>query len=394
MEKVEENNEKQARLNETMITIRSRLLEIKNTGKQVKMTATVEGEKHSKLHPQNKSQEMQYKLVLIYTPWFGIMPWPQLKNTYNFTHFNGKSCKESRCRLTYDKKDLARSDAVMFHGTDLPSVNTMKEMSRNRSLNQRWVFFIHENPYYTFINTNMYNGFFNWTMTYRRDSDIFAPYRYYTPLDSTETSINKKQRNYAQGKDKFIAWMVSNCGKLRDKVTAKLLKYVNVTVFGPCGKHFNQTNRCNRKTRDCEKLLKRFKFYLSFENRNCIDYVTEKYWYTSFNHDMVPIVLGPLKYDSKIAIPDSYINVMDFPSLKDLASYLKYLDKNDTAYNEYFQWKRKYKLGNMNPWKCQMCADLHNPNLPPKVYDDLGSYWDKKKSCEKYEEEVRKLLQR
>jgi len=33
----------------------------------------------------------------------------------------------------------------------------------------------------------------------------------------------------------------------------------------------------------------------------------------------------------KLAIPGSYINVMDFKTVKQLAEYLQYLDKNNTA---------------------------------------------------------------
>lgn len=51
---------------------------------------------------------------------------------------------------------------------------------------------------------------------------------------------------------------------------------------------------------------------------------------------MVPVVFGLANYTS-IAPPHSIINVLDFPSLKDLVNYLKYLDGNDTAYNEYFK---------------------------------------------------------
>ena len=35
-----------------------------------------------------------------------------------------------------------------------------------------------------------------------------------------------------------------------------------------------------------------------------------------------------------------FINVLDFPRIKDLADYLKYLDSNVTAYNSYFKWKK------------------------------------------------------
>ena len=52
---------------------------------------------------------------------------------------------------------------------------------------------------------------------------------------------------------------------------------------------------------------------------------------------MVPVVYGAGPYDT-IAPPKSYINVFDFKNVHELAEYLLYLDKNDTAYNEYFRW--------------------------------------------------------
>lgn len=57
-------------------------------------------------------------------------------------------------------------------------------------------------------------------------------------------------------------------------------------------------------------------------------------------YGMVPIVLGAYKEDyESILPPHSYINVDDFKSVTELAEYLRYLDKNDTAYAEYFAWK-------------------------------------------------------
>ncbi|VDD84525.1 unnamed protein product [Mesocestoides corti] len=55
---------------------------------------------------------------------------------------------------------------------------------------------------------------------------------------------------------------------------------------------------------------------------------------------MVPIVLGAYKEDYDDALPPhSYINVDDFKSIRELVRYLLYLDRNDTAYAEYFAWK-------------------------------------------------------
>ncbi len=56
---------------------------------------------------------------------------------------------------------------------------------------------------------------------------------------------------------------------------------------------------------------------------------------------MVPIVLGAYKEDYTSTLPpQSYINVDDFQSIRELAAYLKYLDQNDTAYAAYFAWRQ------------------------------------------------------
>ena len=55
---------------------------------------------------------------------------------------------------------------------------------------------------------------------------------------------------------------------------------------------------------------------------------------------MVPIVMGAYKEDyEQLLPPNSYINVDDFATIKDLTDYLLYLDRNDTAYATYFAWK-------------------------------------------------------
>ena len=38
-------------------------------------------------------------------------------------------------------------------------------------------------------------------------------------------------------------------------------------------------------------------------------------------------------------VQGSFIHVDDFSGPAELASYLNYLDKNDTAYNMYFRWR-------------------------------------------------------
>ena len=57
-----------------------------------------------------------------------------------------------------------------------------------------------------------------------------------------------------------------------------------------------------------------YKFYLSFENSLCRDYVTEKF-YNALQFTTVPIVYGSANY-STVAPRKSYIDVRDFSSGK------------------------------------------------------------------------------
>ncbi|CAG7816541.1 unnamed protein product [Allacma fusca] len=104
-----------------------------------------------------------------------------------------------------------------------------------------------------------------------------------------------------------------------------------------------------------------YKFYLSFENSLCKDYLTEKV-FEAYSAGMVPVVYGGANYD--LFLPrGSYINVESFPSTKSLADYLLYLDQNPSEYLKYFKWKTSSILvsdhTNMGNGYCQLCEKLH-----------------------------------
>ena len=328
------------------------------------------------------------KVILFYTTWFGSPNWLGIAHGAELN----VSCGEQTCRFTHNRDELQRSDAVMFHGRDLPSETVLKEVEKNKPSKQRWVYHLFESPHNAGRNPALFNGMFNWTMTYRVRSDIFIPYAYYSPLKPNE--IDPVTKNYAEGKDKLVAWGVSHCGTLRDEFAEKLMKYIKVDIFGACANKFNQHESCPRGSQDCDKKLQTYKFYLSFENSFCIDYITEKYWRSPLSNDIVPVVMGGASYeDEQLAIPGSFINVVDFESVEALAKYLIYLNTNDTAYNEYFSWKKKFKLTNpVNSWPCMVCEALNDDSLPTKVYDNLGDFWGVEKSCGQNKDKVQKLI--
>ena len=101
-------------------------------------------------------------------------------------------------------------------------------------------------------------------------------------------------------------------------------------------------------------------------------------------------------HHARAAPAHSFINALDFPTVRDLADYLIQLDKNDTLYNEYFWWKKHYRVRNSNPFRhhqyktfCSLCAALHDPSLTssfrsspqPKVYDDMKVWWKDSADC-------------
>lgn len=132
-------------------------------------------------------------------------------------------------------------------------------------------------------------------------------------------------------------------------------------------------------------LNKDYKFYLSFENSLCIDYVTEKF-FAQMKLNIIPVVLDLHGNHAQFAPPHSYINALDFPSVKALAEYLTLLDGDDELYNQYFEWKKRYavhdhKGKDFKRGFCHLCSLLHRPNQPQKVYPDLKDWLYDQADC-------------
>jgi alpha-1,3-fucosyltransferase len=131
-----------------------------------------------------------------------------------------------------------------------------------------------------------------------------------------------------------------------------------------------------------------YKFYLSFENAICPDYVTEKF-FKIMGHDIVPVVYGGADY-TQHAPPHSYIDARKFQP-KELAAYLKLLDANETLYNEYFWWKDYYRVeysieDTTRHGFCDLCQKLHEQKDGElKSYKDLDSEWGEKNKCQPFD---------
>ena len=115
------------------------------------------------------------------------------------------------------------------------------------------------------------------------------------------------------------------------------MSYIRIDSYGSCLKNIHMQERKQSNS----ALYSSYKFVIAIENSNCEDYVTEKF-IDALSSTSIPIVAGRngkpdyLRFTPK----HSYINVYDYKSIKDLADYLNYSSKNETAYNEYL-WFRE-----------------------------------------------------
>ncbi|XP_065284229.2 glycoprotein 3-alpha-L-fucosyltransferase A-like isoform X3 [Dermacentor albipictus] len=280
-------------------------------------------------------------------------------------------CPVDTCEIVTSQEEAPDADAVLFK-------DRFVAPKYRRPWHQVWILYLLECPYHTQSFANFRN-IFNWTATYRHDSDIVAPYEKFVRYDDGGVTTARPPASAARNKTKKVAWFVSNCAARNQRLqfARKLAAYIDVDIYGTCG-----SLKCPRaQAGHCFELLDRdYKFYLAFENSNCKDYITEKFFVNGLGRDVVPIVMGGRPLDYLRASPDhSFIHVEDFPSAKALAEYLHLLDRNETLYNEYLRWKGSGEFINTYFW-CRLCAMLHAPPLP-KVYPDIGAWWAGPGTC-------------
>lgn len=95
-------------------------------------------------------------------------------------------------------------------------------------------------------------------------------------------------------KDHFQKTNFNRAQNNRLEFAKELGKFIAVDIYGSCG-----TMQCPRTDPECFNMLERdYKFYLSFENSNCRDYITEKLWVNGLSRRILPIVVR-----KKVSLP-------------------------------------------------------------------------------------------
>lgn len=250
-----------------------------------------------------------------------ILIWTD-KSTDPFYHFElGRNsfihpgCKINNCYITDDRNlmNLTEWDAILFHAPEYTwKRKNLHGFPSERSSKQIYIFGCIESSANYPICDSKWNSYFNWTMTYRIDSDVpwmyltvkdrngnvVAPRQnvnWITNMDSTPNELIDQLRN----KTKAVAWFVSNCKTLnhREEYVKKLKWFLqklglDIDIYGRCGE-----KKCPIDNIEVcwEYLRNDYYFYLSFENSFSEDYTTEKLL-QAMQNNVVPIVFGGSNY--------------------------------------------------------------------------------------------------
>ncbi|XP_062398620.1 alpha-(1,3)-fucosyltransferase 7-like isoform X1 [Sardina pilchardus] len=299
-------------------------------------------------------------IVLWYWPFGGSVT---LADNYCMDNYGIPNCDVVGNQSWFPKADL-----VVFHNRELVNGQRRLPLNLPRPKTQKWVWLSLESPPH---NGNMrpLAGLFNYTMCYRRDSDIYAPYGWLVP--SKAPNGTTVEDFIPKGKTALACWVVSNyqARHKRTQVYNKLKNVIPVDVYGGA----------RNKRISADSLLptvSRYYFYLSFENSIATDYITEKVWKNAFKGGAIPVVLGPSRKQYEAVLPkNSFIHVDDFSTVEELGIFMKALAADKERYASYFAWRLNYTVAGAG-WVerlCRICPIISS--LPTsKIYKDLHGW--------------------
>ena len=256
-----------------------------------------------------------------------------------------------RCKVSHDRKEVIRADAVLFHFYYLKQ----DDLPMNRSYDQIWIFLNQEPPSKITVDLGRYKHVFNWTASYRRDSKVIFSYG---------QIVKRKDRRQStvppiEQKSEFAFAAVSN--RFDEAQRYKILDDFcrlnsNVRLFG---KFYQE--KCEVKGHKClsKATASKYFFKFAFENNNCKDYVTEKYW-NALDDGVIPVVnWWPEQIPSTLIPNNSYINIYDFANISDVYSHMIQVTLNKTLFNAYNAWRAEYTVDISDQGACSVCKELH-----------------------------------
>ena len=294
-----------------------------------------------------------------------------------------KQCKEGSCLVTKSRTELHNPNVsvFMYYGTDID----WNDLPLPRKPQHMWALLHEESPKNNWIlATEKGIGLFNFTATCSRHSSYPLHLHFLHGLQRLMQPIRWQTQLKSKGSLGQVIFMQSDCDPPsdRDSYVEELMKYIQVDSYGRCLHNKDLPDELQDPlTFNSEAVMNivgKYKFAIAFENAICNDYITEKFWRPLYA-GVVPIVRGSPSVKDWAPNKKSIIVADDFPTPRDLANYLKFLDKNDAEYDKYLSWKsegvtnkrlledlnaREWFIDNEGPdfidgFQCYVCDQLH-----------------------------------
>lgn len=361
------------------------------------------------VEPQESSTHIDpdMKTILLWTTWFGTDSWHISPLGYSWdghkhSDLRDLGCDQDsyRCTITSDRsylEDESLYDAVLFHQVDINPLDLPDQQQRKPG--QVYMFNTLESPRHSITfaphslnyDPSINNNFFNVTMTYSAKSAVHIPYGRIVQvrphpsgeeLEQFITQYGEQNKGQVVPRNFSATIVVSNCASVsgREQVLGEMSALMPVKIFGRCGEPLPERWLPEEYL---APLAKTFQFYLAFENSLCDDYVSERFFHSLYA-DMIPVVMNAANM-STIAPKNSYIDLKEFETLKDLVNYMLRVSSDPALYASYFWWKHHYEiqaLSGRNFIKvfCEACRYLH-AGKGPAIVEDLQAEWVEAGQC-------------
>ena len=237
---------------------------------------------------------------------------------------------DGRCDLTLDRARFNEADVVVFH---IPTLSP--ELRLEKMPGQRWVASSMESEVnYPRLRNADFMRWFDYTMTYRLDSDIPMPY---FNVALAHELLTPPQPKTEVAPAVYIASSLVDRSK-RMGYVQELMRDIAVDSYGRSLQNRTFAEDRGRETK--LETIARYRFTLAFENSIARDYVTEKF-FDPLIAGSVPVYLGAPNVADFAVGEHCFINSADFAGPRELADELQRLTRDERAYQEFLAWKTR-----------------------------------------------------
>lgn len=148
-------------------------------------------------------------------------------------------CPYTNCKFTCDKQKISEADALLFHESDVNEEQYNNNMYINDVAKLHMArpeqLFILWNDEANKVNKELDKIRFNWTLSYRLDSEVSdCAYGCSYKKSSSENLQAGLMQDFLKRKNQAL-WFVSNCdSKYRINFALDVEKYMSVKIYGQC----------------------------------------------------------------------------------------------------------------------------------------------------------------